>query len=443
MPYDPDTDPNTSCAGGYSGATRSHGGHLRTSFNGLRVEHVESEDELGEGSGRYHDYDMQDEPRDDGDDEDDEDDQDDQDDQDEMEIDRPHANLAQTSIEMPRPPPQPSPQSFAPINSITKTSHVAVVLHSSPRRSTYTVLPDEPPSDTQDLDPLVTSDLIPGLKRSPKPFIPRQPTTQQPAPAFVSCLTPQPKKSGRPFGWKAGSGPYSAINSQPGASRPPKPKNPPGEAKRRGRPPKAPSPEPRQIFLSLRPRYVPFYCEWAGCPAELQNLETLRRHIFIVHGDAETCQWASCAARSDPPLDLPTDAVFQDHVDKAHLLPFVWHVGDGPRNSDSLDKAACMRGDADPLPGYLFDAEGRQVTPSVRGQEFENDEERKWREKRLRRCQRQQQVNAPMEADHSEEFKAAMKAANDAKRAKQKGLRDYAESLKKGKYDPEWTECLG
>jgi hypothetical protein len=95
-------------------------------------------------------------------------------------------------------------------------------------------------------------------------------------------------------------------------------------------------------------------------------------------------------------------------MEDAHLVPFVWHVGDGPRNAMVDYKAVANRTPeeaADELPGYLFDAEGNQVTPSVLHQEFENEEERKERVRRLRRVLAERDRNAPEEepmSDHGD-----------------------------------------
>lgn len=51
----------------------------------------------------------------------------------------------------------------------------------------------------------------------------------------------------------------------------------------------------------------------------------------------------------------------------------------------------------DGLPGYLFDGEGNQVTPSVLYQEFENEEEKRARRRRLHRLILERDRNAPLE----------------------------------------------
>jgi hypothetical protein len=144
---------------------------------------------------------------------------------------------------------------------------------------------------------------------------------------------------------------------------------------------------------------VPFLCEWDGCPAELQNVDTLRRHILVVHGDIaveEGCRWRKCKGLAKQ--RFRSDAEFEQHIEDRHLTPFVWHVGDGPRNTVIDYKVKAADEAADDLPGYLFDAEGNQVTPSVLQQEFENEEDRKERRRRLRRLISERDRHAPEEA---------------------------------------------
>lgn len=80
----------------------------------------------------------------------------------------------------------------------------------------------------------------------------------------------------------------------------------------------------------------------------------------------------------------------EQHVEREHLVPLVWWVGDGPKNTGMLEKE-------DGLPGYLFDREGNQGTPSVRDQEVETEEERKARLRRLRKVLMERERNAPWE----------------------------------------------
>lgn len=141
------------------------------------------------------------------------------------------------------------------------------------------------------------------------------------------------------------------------------------------------------------PKYVRFLCEWPSCKAELQNIETLKKHIRVVHGRADplVCKWAGCDGRSP---EFTQDYEFQDHVDEEHLVPFVWHVGDGHRNEKLMVK---LEKASDEVPAYLFGADGEQVTPSVEDQEIEDF--LTWREnrRRLRQILMQRDANAPLE----------------------------------------------
>lgn len=69
-----------------------------------------------------------------------------------------------------------------------------------------------------------------------------------------------------------------------------------------------------------------------------------------------------------------TAVVFSDepslrmHIEEAHLIPFSWHVGDGPQNDSSQRQLP----EEEEVPDYLKDEHGNQVTPSVRDQEAED-----------------------------------------------------------------------
>ncbi|RGP76054.1 hypothetical protein FLONG3_5445 [Fusarium longipes] len=138
--------------------------------------------------------------------------------------------------------------------------------------------------------------------------------------------------------------------------------------KRRGRPPKLPSPPPRELYYSTNVQFFPFLCEWLDCKAELHNLETLRRHVYIVHGDSVECLWGKCGRLEKPP-ELEDDEGFEKHIEEAHLVPLSWHVGDGPNN---LAERGLQNQDNEDIPDYLKDEHGNQVTPSIRDQEEED-----------------------------------------------------------------------
>lgn len=243
--------------------------------------------------------------------------------------------------------PFPGAEAFA------KPPQVEVVLHSSPRRPSYTALEEETSAKIDEETNLLASDSGPGPNRHqeqpPDKAQTVPPKTQNsplptPAPVPAAALTPQPKRRGRPVGWRLGYGSYRAMRTGPppgSSSTPhPQPQKPSGEQRVRRRPGRKPAPTARETYLKLNPHFISFRCEWENCPAELQNSETLRKHLLVVHGrpspsasssgSSQTfpCKWSSCKATPFPSRDS-----FAAHVESAHLVPYLWHVGDGPRNS--------------------------------------------------------------------------------------------------------------
>ncbi|RGP61272.1 hypothetical protein FSPOR_10101 [Fusarium sporotrichioides] len=138
-----------------------------------------------------------------------------------------------------------------------------------------------------------------------------------------------------------------------------------GFPKRRGRPPKPPSPPPRELYYRTNVQFFPFLCEWMDCKAELHNLETLRRHVYKVHGGSVECLWGNCGRLEEPP-EFENDEGFDEHVEEAHLIPLSWHVGDGPNNL--AERGLKKNKEDDDIPDYLKDEHGNQVTPSIRDQ---------------------------------------------------------------------------
>ncbi|KAI1471359.1 uncharacterized protein F4812DRAFT_176216 [Daldinia caldariorum] len=207
----------------------------------------------------------------------------------------------------------------------------------------------------------------------------------------------QPRKRGRPKGSYSVKREGNTENAKPSAPK----KEPSKEPKRRGRPPRDHTPSVREYYLRSKVEYAPFLCEWKcssgrSCPAELQNMKTLRRHVFLVHGDEDplVCQWGKCAAR-DTPIKFASETEFEEHMEKAHFRSFVWHMGDGYQN----EGISTLKRDADELPEYLFDEDGNQVTPSIAEQRLEDDQEYKERKRKLRRLLIQQDENAPTEEE--------------------------------------------
>lgn len=257
----------------------------------------------------------------------------------------------------------------------------------------------------------------PSPKRSSRPASPPRPSSSFDLPIQ------QPKKRGRPKGWKPGM-PYSTMSDRPvseaaklarekhlrehpeaaapaarGRPRTAAPKGPP---KPRGRPPRKPPQTPRQVLDGLERHYVPFLCEWKGCKAELQNMDTLRRHVHKVHGRDEVCRWSTCVGSQSTEV-FGTNDEFINHVEHAHLVPFQWHMGFGYSNEKPVLPRIKADEDA-PVPAYLLDENGMQVTPWIREIEVEDQVTRLARRKKLRLALKWMNDEAPLEdGDNTEE----------------------------------------
>ena len=421
MPYDPNTSPDSeidpltypSRSDGYEGGdtskSMSRGWEISNEVNGTNPAQAARREELSDsddpGSEAYEDaqsgFGINEEVGDD-------------------EVDLLPADVPWESVEAPALQETPKPK---PLNGLTpipsaqspaKHTQVAVVLNPTPRKEAYRAFNSDELNEggeQDDLDPIVTSDLLPGPKRIKASIVSPKADLKRKEPDSAPGLAP-PKKRGRPVGWKPGDGSYS--NKPPGT----KVKKPPGEAKRRGRPPRV-SPAPRDIYLnSTSSKFNDFCCEWEGCPARLQNLDTFRRHLLIVHGNIKengkkqtqptpsTCKWGRCPSKN-PCLVLNSPEEFVQHVQR-HINTQALHMGDGPKNSTDLEYSdlklpvPASRGDANPPPRYLFDEDGNQVTPAIPAElEIESAEEREQRLLRLKRVLRKQQDNAPPETEYT------------------------------------------
>ncbi|KAL8935722.1 MAG: hypothetical protein Q9216_005292 [Gyalolechia sp. 2 TL-2023] len=138
--------------------------------------------------------------------------------------------------------------------------------------------------------------------------------------------------------------------------------------KRRGRPKKStPKSSPSQQSTPIHRIYK---CQWENCPAELHNLETLRKHVNK-HGDKDEgpipCLWKGCGKEvrgqdesgddEEPerqPLTFSTHDIWAKHIDKRHIAEYAWKLGDGPS----------LRSDSD-MSDYVSDSAKRQVTPII------------------------------------------------------------------------------
>lgn len=82
----------------------------------------------------------------------------------------------------------------------------------------------------------------------------------------------------------------------------------------------------------VAPQFQIFKCEWEGCPAELHNLETLKKHVIKLHDHeddqgAYACRWKSCPTTHS----LPDFQAWTEHIYNAHMSPIAWKQGDGPK----------------------------------------------------------------------------------------------------------------
>lgn len=125
------------------------------------------------------------------------------------------------------------------------------------------------------------------------------------------------KKRGRPVGWRKNIHSREAAGLAPAKS---------GSGYKPDRPPAA-----KQEQQLREPEYQVYKCEWADCRAELHSLDTLKKHIVKVHGKPEkgsySCLWSDCQA--SPEFGEIED--WMNHIDKEHLQPIAWKLGDGPR----------------------------------------------------------------------------------------------------------------
>ncbi|KAK8107819.1 uncharacterized protein PG998_009832 [Apiospora kogelbergensis] len=252
-------------------------------------------------------------------------------------------------------------------------------------------------------------------------------------------VAPQLRKRGRPKGWKPGT-PYNPNRGGPSSAtskptRKPKSSSTAAnqEPRRRGRPPKPPDLTIRQWYMRSVPKYMPFGCEWheenlkgqlTRCPAELQNMDTLRKHVYRIHCDTEllVCRWGKCGngnlskagvdeetileeteaehhqqlqEQEQRPEEFANEEALRAHVEKEHLEPYVWHMGDGPQNKGIWT----LERDPSQLQPYLFGQDGSQVTPSTKDQQFEDVQGTMDRKRKLRAIQRQALENAPDESE--------------------------------------------
>lgn len=95
---------------------------------------------------------------------------------------------------------------------------------------------------------------------------------------------------------------------------------------------RSPSPTPREIYENLKPVFIEFPCRWRGCNASLMNLETLKKHLHIVHSaearELLRCQWDKCGHLKTPVIFSKLSDV-DSHVRERHIREVAWRLGDG------------------------------------------------------------------------------------------------------------------
>ncbi|KAI1322936.1 hypothetical protein F5Y16DRAFT_384973 [Xylariaceae sp. FL0255] len=295
---------------------------------------------------------------------------------------------------------------------------LAVHIRSSPISTPFT-----PVNEQSSYAPAATTLASGTAKRRGRPPKSATPTAVSSASEAIESMesrkgTPNTelKKRGRPKGWRKLDAPGSTDAKR---RRKPEPADGSGqlqEAKRRGRPPRPPDATVRERYLQANPEYTPYKCEWdishkprqqesPICPAELHNIDTLRRHVLYVHAGCNSdnhsqkdppllvCRYSGC---KDTVPEFETRAEFERHLEKKHFAWYLWHMGDGPQNKGIWTLKEVTTNE---LPSYLFDADGVQITPSVRDQRVENDVEFRERKRKLKRLLYEQNENAPSEEE--------------------------------------------
>jgi hypothetical protein len=163
-----------------------------------------------------------------------------------------------------------------------------------------------------------------------------------------------PKKRGRPF-QSAEAAAKAAAKKAASASE-----SADGQPQKKSRPFKIP--QGHVEVEGPEPHFKVFVCEWPGCPAELFNLDTLRKHLHVVHCKRQAnkmvpCLWDNCHDKHGV-LDEATQSKkmvetrfefkhredWKEHVE-FHLRVLQYHLGDGPASQDL--STYCHRRDHD------------------------------------------------------------------------------------------------
>lgn len=93
---------------------------------------------------------------------------------------------------------------------------------------------------------------------------------------------------------------------------------------------------------------------------------------------------------------------WHSHLEEAHLVPFGWHVGDGPCNTSGM-RTKLPDNSQDVLPDFLMGSDGQQVTPSIKDQELEDFATWKDNRRKLKELLIQRDENLPDESSETSE----------------------------------------
>lgn len=293
--------------------------------------------------------------------------------------------------------------SLRPSPAPTSVPRIAIMLPSPQREPGPAIKRNYWPQSRQSSTP--TRQAAPVMKTETPTSKKEIPTVRKEALFAAKTETPKSTNRGRPKGWRPGMS-YAVMRGKdaPAASatsrtwppaagvqrahRQAKPTQPLLAYKKRGRPSRPVSPPPHELYRRQNPRFLAFLCEWKGCKAELHNLETLQKHVRIVH-PGNYCAWGKCKG------DVHFDSLTQ-HVEDKHLVPLSWHVGDGPRNIYGWKRP-------DGIPEFLKDKQGRQVTPSTKDQQLEDPATYKENRRKLKELLLRVQENLPTDDEDEDD----------------------------------------
>ena len=185
-------------------------------------------------------------------------------------------------------------------------------------------------------------------------FIPTRPhiNTSTTTPAQPSGLRNAMSSTGGISDLRNGITPTDGIAVMIPSRSPSVAKTPNTESAKRGRPKKMPVPSVRYPF---QPSYKVFKCLWENCPAELHNLETLKKHVRKHRDKFEKapfpCLWANCYNSNISVPKKPQDIgsseckrerlsfesgeAWEKHLERKHVSAVAWELGDGPATHSS------------------------------------------------------------------------------------------------------------